>query len=348
MATTQDELIETFDGNVTPEQLAQLIALGDGDTDASSSETGGEPGASTAQEGTTNESGSETDGGAADAQDSKKGNQQEADGLELNSDNAEIIAKDGKHRIPYDKLLEARESEKQWRAQAEANQRELDELRAQAAARVDKGQAATSMDVLVAEAEQMIAEGADVDLFGDFSEAALVKGIKESTRAEIAPVIARLEKLEGAVAPIQQKQAVEVQDAHYGAIYQAHPDADSIAESTEFAAWRAKQASFVQPAIDRVFTDGSAQEVIELFNRFKTETGSAQPATDAQATAKAKAQEVINKAGVQVPASLSDFPGGRAAGLSKAEAMADMDGVQLVGAMDNMTPEQLEAYLNSI
>ena len=345
MATTQDELIETFDDNVTPEQLAQLLALGDGDTDASSSETGGAPNASTEQEGTTNESGSETDGGAADAQDGKKGDQQEADGLELNGDNAEIIAKDGKHRIPYDKLLEARESEKQWRTKAEDNQRELDELRAQAKQRADAGETATATDNQVAVAQAAIDQGVSPDLFGDFSEEALAKGIATL----IAQTVNReLEPVRNALAPIQAKQATEVHDTHYSAIYTAHPDADSIAESMEFAAWRGTQASFMQPAIDRVFTDGSAQEVIELFNRFKTETGSAQPATDAQATAKAKAQEVINKAGAQVPASLSDFPGGRAAGLSKAEAMADMDGVQLLGAMDNMDAAQLEAYLNSI
>lgn len=349
MATTHEELIESIDGDFTPEQMHQLLSqLGDGDTDALSSEAGGQPAASTEKDSDASKAGDETDKGAADAQGSKKGDQQDADDLELTSDNAEIVAKDGKHRIPYDKLLEARESEKQWRTKAEANQRELDELRAQADARAEKGQPATGMDVLVAEAEQMIAEGADVDLFGDFSEAALVKGIKESTRAEIAPVIARLEKLEGAVAPIQQKQAVEVHDAHYGAIYTAHPDADSIAESMEFAAWRGKQASFMQPAIDHVFTNGAAKDVIELFDRFKAETGSAQPATDAQSLARTKAQEVINKAGVQVPASLSDFPGGRAAGLSKAEAMADMDGVQLLGAMDTMDAAQLEAYMNSI
>ena len=345
MATTQDELIESFDGNVTPEQMRQLLMLSEGDTDAESSETEGTPNALTAQEDQADDKGSETDKGAADAQDGKKGNQQDADDLELNSDNAEIIAKDGKHRIPYDKLLEARESEKQWRTKAEDNQRELDELRAQAKQRADAGETATATDNQVAVAQAAIDQGVSPDLFGDFSEEALAKGIATL----IAQTVSReLEPVRNALAPIQAKQATEVHDTHYGAIYTAHPDADSIAESMEFTAWRGKQASFMQPAIDRVFTDGSAQDVIELFDRFKTETGSAQPATDAQSLARSKAQEVINKAGAQVPASLSDFPGGRAAGLSKAEAMADMDGVQLLGAMDTMDAAQLEAYLNSI
>lgn len=345
MATTQDELIDSFDGNVTPEQMHQLLSLAGGDTGALASEAEGEPGALAVQEDTTADKGSETDKGAAGAQDGKKGDQQEADDLELNSDNAEIIAKDGKHRISYDKLLEAREGEKQWRAQAEANQRELDELRTQAKQRSDAGEVATATDNQVAIAQAAIDQGVDPGIFGDFSEEALAKGIAAVIKKTVA---SELESVRSALVPIQAMQAAEVKDAHYGVIYEAHPDADSIAESTEFAAWRSKQASFVQPAIDRVFTDGSAQEVIELFNRFKTETGSAQPATDAQSLARTKAQEVINKAGVQVPASLSDFPGGRAAGLSKAEAMADMDGVQLLGAMDTMDAAQLEAYMNSI
>lgn len=347
MALTQDELIDSFDGNVTPEQMAQLLALGEGDTD-DKSETGGTPNASAVQEDGASDESNEAANGTTESAGSEKGTQQDVDGLELTADNAEILAKDGIHRIPYSKLLDAREGERQWKAVAEENQRQLETLLAKAQERADAGIAPTQTDVLATQAAVAIEEGADISIFGDFSEEGMAQGVDRRIDQKNARLEARLAELEAMVAPIKAKEATAVHDTHYNAIYEAHPDADSIAESTEFAQWRDSQASFMRPAIDLVFKEGATKDVIELFSRFKAETGSSQPATPSPSTVKDKAQEVISKAATTPPASLSDFPGGRAAGLSKADAMADMDGIQLLGAMDTMTNDQVEAFLNSI
>ena len=52
--------------------------------------------------------------------------------------------------------------------------------------------------------------------------------------------------------PLATKQAKDAAAAHYDAIYSKHPDADSIAQSTEFAAWVNAQPSAVRNAYERV------------------------------------------------------------------------------------------------
>ena len=54
-------------------------------------------------------------------------------------------------------------------------------------------------------------------------------------------------------------------------------------------------------------------------------------------------------AAAATPASLTDFPGGRPAGLTKAEALAGMtDGREMLDNMASMTPEQIEDLLNRL
>ena len=48
-----------------------------------------------------------------------------------------------------------------------------------------------------------------------------------------------------------------------------------------------------------------------------------------------------------MPASLSDIPGGRVGSTNVFEAMNDMNSHQLLAATSNMSPEQIEAWLNS-
>ena len=155
-----------------------------------------------------------------------------------------------------------------------------------------------------------------------------------------------------ALAPIQQRQQQTAQDAHNEAIYRAHPDADSVAESAELKQWITSQSSYLQPTLQAVLEKGSTAQVIELFNDFKKGTGAAAPAptpgksATAAADPKAAAQAAIAAAAPAVPASLSDIPGGRADALSPHERLAAMEGVSMAEAMQGMTPEQIEAFLN--
>ena len=337
--TQQHEFIQALQGDLTPEQAAQLLELGElGDTGAMP-DNGGAPDAS-------------TDAGDAGNADGDAGTNQPnteaaaaAGDAEPDPANAVVLAKDGKHTIPYERLVQAREGEKHWKAQAEAAQRQLEALEADRAARAEAGEAPTKTDNQVAAAQAAIDQGVDPGIFGDFSEEALAQGIAALVASQVE---ARVSK---ALEPLKAKQASDAIKSHYEAIYHAHPDADSIAESQELADWIGSQPSFLRSAYEQVFANGSTTDVIDLFGRFKQATGATQQpaaATDPEAV-KAAAKAAIANAPAATPASLTDFPGGRPAGLTKAEALSGMtDGREMLDSMANMTPEQIEDLLNRL
>ncbi len=339
----ENEFIESLDGELSHEQVAQLLELGDeGDTDTVLSEEGSAPGAVTADD--------QAEQGKPDAAQASAPNEED-----LNADNAVVLAKDGKHTIGYDQLVKARDGEKHWKGQALEFQRELETLRAGAQQRADAGVAPTVADNQLAAAEAAIDAGVDPELFGDFSEAAIAKGVQSLINQGLASVMAQFEsKLQQAVAPVQQSQQLNAQQAAYKAIYDAHPDIDSLVESQELKSWIdqqvAAQPSFQQAAVragfEQVLDRGTAAQVIELFNSFKGESDRAQqPATtDVKAAAKA----VAAKAQAQPPVSLSDIPGGRVGSASSEEALAGMEGAELIAAMEDWPQEKIDRYLNSL
>lgn len=315
-----NELNQSNDGDLTPDQLNRLLAGEDyeGDTEAQATETGGQPEAS-----------------SSDDEGEPKNE------AELSADNAVVMARDNKHTIPFEKLEEAREGQKHWRAQAEAAQQELEALKTAAQERADSGQAPTKQDNQIAAAEAAIDAGIDPELFGDFSEEALAAGINKLVQQQVEA------RLQSALAPYEKREAQTATEAHYNAIYEAHPDADSVAQSQELTEWINSQPTFVRGSMAAVMQEGNTEQVIELLDAFKSATGTAQAAGNytANAVRSAANKKVVSAKG-DVPASLSDFPAGRAGATSSSEAMQDMAGVELLDAMDSMTPQQIEDFLN--
>lgn len=322
-------------GDLTPEQAAQLLSLGiQGDTGAPSPELSSGPAAAPAP----------TDPSPQPAAQPEP---------ELTPENAVILAKDGKHTISYDKLVQARETARaaQTEAQAlaaqlQAAQQQLADLQAQAQARADAGQAPTATDNQVAAAQAAIDAGVDPALFGDFSEEALAKGITKLVDQQVA---ARMEAINAKLKPIEQQAATDATTAHFNAIYSAHPDADSIVESQEFAVWKGAQPAVVRAALDQALEKGSSTDVIEVFSAFKAATQQQSPpaAGKGAMTPAEAAKAAIAKASAPIPASLSDIPGGRVAGTNVFEAMDTMNSHELLAATSNMTAEQIEAWLNA-
>ena len=322
-------------GDLTPEQAAQLLSLGiQGDTGAPSPELSSGPAAAPAP----------TDASPQPAAQPEP---------ELTAENAVIMAKDGKHTISYDKLVQARETARAAQteaqtlaAQLQAAQQQLADLQAQAQARADAGQAPTATDNQVAAAQAAIDAGADPALFGDFSEEALAKGITKLVEQQVA---ARMAAIDAKLKPIEQQAATDATTAHFNAIYSAHPDADSIVESQEFAVWKGAQPAVVRAALDQALEKGSSTDVIEVFSAFKAATQQQSPpaAGKGAMTPAEAAKAAIAKAAMPVPASLSDIPGGRVAGTNVFEAMDTMNSHELLAATSNMTAEQIEAWLNA-
>lgn len=285
---------------------------------------------------------------------------------ELNAQNAVILAKDGKHTISYQKLVEARTAAAASKQEAAAIAAQLDEanrklaaLQSSAAIAPPSAQAQANIDA----AQAAIDGGADPALFGDFSEESLAAGIKKVVEAQVAAQVAKLTaQMSEQLQPIQAKAAQDATQAHYQAIYQQHPDADSIAESQEFSAWRQSLPSLVRGAYDHALTQGSAEQINEVFSAFKQAQAPAQQQGSIQqgnppSGGQAQSPEAIKaaaKAAVQAaasnatpPNSLSDIPGAGSAVVSP-EPMRDLDPMSALNRAMNMTPEQLAQFMNSI
>lgn len=332
--TTNQDFYDNINSALTPEQAAQALALAEGDT-AKPAETGSKPEAAT-DEGETSKVGDKDDSAQSKANDE--------DGI--TAENAVVLAKDGKHTIPYDRLEKARQGERHWREQAENAQYQLSELQAQAQARADAGQTQTKTDQLVAQAQAAMEDGVDAELFGDFSEEALKAGVSKLVDLKVEQrVQAEVSK---ALAPLLEKQQKEASSAHYDAIYGKHPDADSIAESAEFSDWVNKQPSVVRAAYQNLFdpkVGGTAEQIVEVFDAFKASNGVGSPKSAAP-NQRSAAQTALANSKVAPPSSLSSIPGGRSAGSNTLDATADMGGAEMLAATSGMTPQQIEAWLN--
>jgi hypothetical protein len=322
MTINQDEFFQNLDAeNITPEQAAQMLEFGlEGDTGTMPETVSEAPDAPTEQ---------------ADVADQGAGDSSEA-GQEAQAEPEPVLlAKDGKHTIPYEKLVEAREGERHWKAQAEAAAAELDKLREQAQTRADAGEAPTVTDQNAAIAQEAIDQGIDPDIFGDFSEEDLAKGV-------LKLIDQRMQQQAQQMTEQQTREAAA--KAHYDAIYAVHPDADSIIESKELGEWVATQPAHVKLGIETVLNTGSAQQVVDVFTAFKQATGKAQSADDIRA----KARQAAESAKQEPPVSLSDIPGGRASGATLEEQVAGLDGTDLLERMQDMSPDQIESLLNRL
>ena len=355
--TTQAEFFQTHavDGNLTDAQMLQMMSLPPGDTSALLD--GGMPDAAAPKaeakpndaQPATNET--KTDDGA-------KAPEPQA---EPDPAKAVLLARDGVHTIDYQKLVDARQGEQHWKAQAAAAQQKLEALQAEAEQRADAGKAPTKQDQAVATAAAAIEQGVDPARFGDFSEAAIAKGLKglvdeatptmrEQLKAEL--LAAMRAELKSNLAPIQEHHAKAATDEHHSAIYKAHPDADSIAESKELKDWIEGQPAFARKAYRDVLSPepgvgGNAQQVIEFFDTFKQATGKTrqQPAAAPASVADA-AQAALAKAKAPVPTSLSEIPAGSKAHHDEAEALMEMSDSNTLKSFMGKTPEQIRALLD--
>lgn len=254
---------------------------------------------------------------------------------------APIASKSGTYTIPYEKLEKAREKAHTLEAENVALKARLDAMQqsnlsdAQAAAsmREATGKVPTQADSNLALAEHAVDQGVDVSLFGDFSEEAIAKGVAAlqarasgAIRAELRAELAR--ELE----PIRKQRAESEENAHYGPIYAKHPDADEFVQSAEFEKWKGALPSFIRAGVEAAMENGSSAQVIEVFDAFKTQTGSA------------KSPEVQRR----VPNSLSEITGEPHRDLVQQTLETAASPGALLDAMGKMTPEQLERVLNAV
>lgn len=89
-----------------------------------------------------------------------------------------------------------------------------------------------------------------------------------------------LKKVQEGLAPIVNTHLQLTEKEHFAAIRAAHADYDEVVD--QLPEWIEKQPSYLREPMKRVYGEpgkggGSAQEMIDLVDRFKKETGRAQP-----------------------------------------------------------------------
>ena len=338
------------DGNWSPEQAAQYLeASMNGDTaQADSIET---PADTAADEQTTEPEDKDDTPTPETITDKPDDNATSNDDAEADGEKV-VLARDGVHTIPYETHVAYREGERAAKEALAAANAELEILRKQNQTPATVAPTQQEQDIETAQAA--IDAGVNPELFGDFSEEALAKGIKELVAADVQAQVAAQVKAQVAEAlkPMQAREQESAEAAHYRTIYEAHQDIDSILESGEFETWKGAQPSYIQSALDGVLAQGTAEQVVELLNNYKQSTNStADPArADKLSTddLKAKALEAIKNAAPPIPASLSDIPGGHKGATNIAEQMDSMSGIELADEMMNWSAEKREQYLNNL
>lgn len=172
------------------------------------------------------------------------------------------------------------------------------------------------------------------ELFGDFDEKGIKNAVDYLVQQKLEQVLS--EKL----TPIEQKQAYDAYQEHINAITSVHPDAQTIVNSNGFVDWVKAQPSYLQPSIVAVVEQGSAEQVNELLSNYKASL------PQAQTPPKDKTDTVLTDNTPPIPNSLSQLGGSTPTDPN--QALAKMSGVQIMDAMQNMTPEQIENYLNRL
>lgn len=264
-----------------------------------------------------------------------------------------VLAKDGVHTIPYEQLVEARNTAQHYKQLLDEQRRQFEEAQAQAAQRQTPAATNATQDTDWISPDEM------AKAFGDFSEAGIAKGVlslvDKRTQALMADVEARAEAkaTERVRAELEARDFEAKQRAHFDAIHKAYPDAESIAQSVELDAWIKKQPSYAQAGIVQALQQGTAEQVIEALDAFKAATTSQKPAAvtpppvDKQATV-AAAKAAIDKAKSTPPMSLSAMPAGSSAAVDEASAMLEMSDRDLMNKFGSKSPEQIMSLLSRV
>jgi hypothetical protein len=356
--TTQTEFYQqhAVDGVLSESQMAEMLMLpAEGDSALHVARAAGEP-----DPALDDDQGGSGKGAPASSKDGKDGTPPAGKtgaptDAELTAANAVVLAKDGKHTIPFDRLEEAREKARTETERAAAAVAEAERLRlendalkaAQAQAAATQSTTAPAAGPAAAADPAKLLEGVD---FGDYSDGAIAKAVATLVDKRVSAAVAALGVKPGAAA---EDPAVAATKAHYTAIYGAHPDADSIAESQELADWLGKQPKLVAQTYRDVLKGGATADVIEVFSAFKQATGTTGAGAGGNggnpgAEALAAAERAIADAKARTPNSLSDLPAGSGAHHNERDAMLAKDSNQLMRQFEGKSPEEIMAALNRV
>lgn len=331
--TTQtiDQFFSTTEitgGALTPEQAAQVLDLAQEGETAPRADLAGAPAPAPVET-------------AAEATDEPKPDPEPKD------DEPAILAKDGKHLIPYEKLAEARDNAQRAAIERDQALQRAAELEAQleAAKQPPKEDPAPPVDLKALRREHYNAtldgdEEKVVELAGKIdAEVARIAEEKAYARLTAEKEAADAKAAEAAAAA--EKAALDRAAAEAIAKYPVLDHTSDKADEEAIGFVRSKISALMakgEPA-DKALT----QAVERAAQLYGWSDGQPAPTRDAKAAAAA----AIAAAKSPAPASLSAIPGGKPGGLSALEQLAGKaTGPEMLEVMSDMTPEQIESYLN--
>lgn len=129
--------------------------------------------------------------------------------------------------------------------------------------------AVTELQSTVASLQSQMAEAANHQ--GEMDDE--LRKLEEEYPDIAQPLLKKLSKLEETVSEyrtqIATRESQNTLQAHFDTIRKSHPDMDDIVSSDDFGGWLERQS----PIWQRIATEGSAAEVVDLLDRYKDAIG---------------------------------------------------------------------------
>lgn len=264
-----------------------------------------------------------------------------------------ILAKDGKHYLPFEVLQQERQTTQELKTQLQEVQNQASQMQSmlaelQQAKEDDAGTGTT-------EAQQDVLakyEGFFPDIAEDlkpYIEAMIAEGIEKGSNAKLKDLEARLDQVQEAA---YNAWVESERNAHFKAIADKIPDHETIADSKEFLEWKDNLPGYLKEATQKVFEQGTAQQVIEMYQAFKRDTGAGKPkAVEETVNLKAEAENKISGIKKPVPGSLGDIPTGVAGEFSAEDEILknpDATPAQLERLFMGKTSKQIDQMLAKV
>jgi len=168
--------------------------------------------------------------------------------------------------------------------------------------------------------------------------------LREQVRAEAVEKAAQQAKLlvEQQVKPVLEQHNAQAANAHEAAILAKHPDAHEAVASKEFRQWVQGLPTFARQGVFKVIEGGTTEQVVEMFDAFK----SALPAAPDKSPAPAEkpVPVAVETPKSNAPLSLSQVQGIAPASDPLAALGAASGEAQLVH-LNNMPLQQVEEIM---
>lgn len=245
-----------------------------------------------------------------------------------------ILARDGKHIIPYSRLEQAE-------ARARDQARQIEELQAQLKGKPDgeakAGEQQGQQDELLTDEEL---DELERDL------PAMAKVIR-AQQAQIKQLTGHVETLNKAH---KSQEEVQVRDAEssWNEALAKNPKAAYLDQSLspEVGQRFVNAAAGLYENWNEMSADDRAAAIVRQYEAVHGEIQVKQVAGSKEGKPTSPAKTPGNKP--DVPLSMADIPGGSAPPVDEVAALASKSGPELLAQFDKMTPEQIEAQLNRI